>query len=63
MPSSMGSIFEMICGDADKETQRSFTIRNALWGYTNRDAAEIDKQGRRGNLKVPSAEQRMTVPS
>ena len=36
---------------------------DAVWGYTNRDAAEIDNQGRRGNLEVPSAEQRMTVPS
>ena len=39
--------------------QRSFTTRDAAWGHTDRDAAETDKQGRRGNLEVPSAEQRM----
>ena len=37
--------------------QRSFTTRDAAWGHTDRDAAETDKQGRRGNLEVPSAEQ------
>jgi hypothetical protein len=41
------------------ETQGGSTIRGAVCGYTNRDAAEIDNQGRRGNLEVPSAEQRM----
>ena len=41
------------------EKQRSSTIRDAVWGYTNRDAAEIDNQGRRGNLEVPSAVQRV----
>ena len=41
------------------DMQRSFTTRDAAWGHTDRDAAETDKQGRRGNLEVPSAEQRM----
>ena len=63
MPPSMGSIFGMMFGDAQTEKQRSSTIIDAVWGYTDRDAAEIDKQGRGGNLEVPSAEQRMTVPS
>ena len=59
MPPSMGSIFGMMFGDAQTEKQRSSTISDAVWGYTDRDAAEIDKQGRRGNLEVPSAEQRI----
>ena len=63
MPTSMGSIFGMMFGDADRNAEEYFTIRGAVWGYTDRDAAGIYKQGRRGNLEVPSAEQRMTVPS
>jgi hypothetical protein len=57
MPPSMGSIFGMKCSGADRNAEEFFYNQGRCVGYTNRDEAEIDKQGRTGNLDAPSAEQ------
>ena len=62
MPPSMGSIFSKNYSGADTNAEEFYNQERCV-GYTNRDAAESDKQGHTGNLEAPSAEQCMKFSS